>query len=216
MIRSLKIVLSILLFVTGAQASAAGYEALDKVAKKYRASKLVEMTVEKTVKSELLGKETKYDGKIFLANGKFRWENTKPEETLLVFDGKTIWSVQVPAKEFGGPVQVAKGVVDKKNRSQILISSLLGEDLKKSFKVVKEKKDGDTVHLDVQPRNGDLPMKSLRLFVDARIDTLKSISYLVDIGKLTTMDFSYVKFLKKENKQLFKYQPPKGAQVTDL
>lgn len=216
MIRTLKFVLSALIFVTGTLALAANNGALGKVAKKYRASKLVEMTVEKTVKSDLLGKETKYDGKIYLANGKFRWENTKPEETLLVFDGKTIWSVQTPAKEFGGPVQVAKGLVDKKNRSQILISSLLGDDLKKSFKVVKEEKDGDTVRLDVEPLGGSLTMKSLKLVVDGKANTLKSLSYLDDIGNLTTMNFSDVKFLKKENNKLFKYQPPKDAQVTDL
>lgn len=189
---------------------------LEKVAKKYRSAKLVEMSVEKTVKSDLLGKETKYDGKIFLASGKFRWENFKPEETLVVFDGKTIWSVQIPPKEFGGAIQVAKGAVDAKNRSHILISSLLGADLKKNFKLLSEKAEGDLVKIQVEPLNGGLTVKSLALTVHPNEGTLKSISYLDDIGNLTTMIFSKIKFLKKENKNLFKYQPPKDAQVTDL
>lgn len=200
----------------GAMASVTGNGALSKVAKKYRTSKLVEMSVEKTVKSDLLGKETKYDGKIYLANGKFRWENTTPEESLLVYDGKTIWSVQIPPKEFGGSVQVAKGKVDKKNRSHILISSLLGEDVSKNFKVLKEERQGELINLEVKPLNDGLTVKTLMMTVKAKDNTLQTISYLDDIGNLTTMKFSDVKFLKKENKKLFKYQPPKDAQVTDL
>lgn len=203
-------------FSVGLMAAVAGNGTLQKVTKKYRASKLVEMSVEKSVKSELLGKETKYNGKIYLANGKFRWENTTPEKTLLVFDGTTIWSEQTPPKEFGGPIQVAKGKVDKKTRSHILISALVGADLEKNFKIVKEEKVGDLVKLDVTPIYDDLTVKSLQVILDPTENTMKEISYKDDIGNLTTMSFSNVKFQKKEKNNLFKYQPPKGAQVTDL
>ncbi|WP_347355780.1 outer membrane lipoprotein carrier protein LolA [Bdellovibrio sp.] len=217
MLRNSLALLFTVLFSWLSVAATASNETLQKVGKKYRTSKLVEMSVEKVVKSELLGKETKYEGKIYLANGKFRWENTTPEETLLVFDGSTIWSVQTPPKEFGGPVQVAKGKVDKKTRSHILISSLLGEDLAKTFKVVSEKKDGELIHLQVEPvQGGDLTVKSMKLVVKSKDNTLKSVSYLDDIGNQTTMNFTKIEFLKKENKKLFKYQPPKDAQVTDL
>lgn len=211
---------SILFFLTSFSfsifAAVSGNGNLQKITKKYRSAKLVEMNVEKVVKSELLGRETKYDGKIYLANGKFRWENTTPEKTLLVFDGATIWSEQTPPKELGGPVQVAKGKVDKKTRSHILISSLLGADLEKSFKVGKESKDGDLVKLDVTPLYDDLTVKSLNIVLNMKDKTLQQISYTDDIGNLTQMNFSKVEFKKAEKKNLFKYQPPKGAQVTDL
>ncbi|KHD88001.1 MAG: lipoprotein carrier protein LolA [Bdellovibrio sp. ArHS] len=196
--------------------AATGNGTLQKVSKKYRNAKLVEMSVEKSVKSDLLGKETKHEGKIFVANGKFRWENTKPEQTLLVFDGSTIWSEQTPPKEFGGPVQVAKGKVDKKTRSHILISSLLGADLEKNFKIQKEEKVGDLVRLDVTPLYDDLTVKSMQVLINPKDSTLDEISYKDDIGNLTTLKFSNIEFKKKEKKSLFKYQPPKGAQVTDL
>lgn len=197
--------------------AATGNGALQKVSKKYRDSKLVEMSVEKSVKSELLGKETKYQGKMFVSNGKFRWENTTPEKTLLVFDGTMIWSEQTPPKEFGGPVQVAKGKVDKKTRSHVLIASLLGADLEKNFKILKETAQGDTVKLDVKALNGeDLTVKDLQVVINAKTNTLDQINYKDDIGNLTTMSFSKVKFLNKAKKSLFKYQPPKDAQVTDL
>ncbi|WP_415061748.1 LolA family protein [Bdellovibrio sp.] len=216
MFQKLSILFFVVVFSMGTHAATAEMSALQKVAKKYRASKLVEMSVEKSVKSELLGKETKYSGKIYLGNGKFRWENTTPEKTLLVFDGTTIWSEQTPPKEFGGPVQVAKGKVDKKNRSHVLISSLLGADLSKNFKVVNERTVGGLLKLDVEPLYDDLSVKSLSVVLDPDANTMKEISYKDDIGNLTTMIFSDVKFLKKEKKSLFKYQPPKGAQVTDL
>lgn len=189
---------------------------LQNVSAKYRESKLVEMNVEKIVKSELLGKETKYLGKIFLAKDKFRWENTTPEKSLLVFDGSMIWSEQSPPAELGGPVQVAKGKVDKKTSSHILISSVLGGDLSKNFKVVKETKDGDLLKLELDPIRKDLNINSLQVTINTNDKVLKSLSYADDIGNLTTMNFSNVQFLKKEKKNLFKYQPPKGAQVTDL
>lgn len=197
-------------------ASAEQGEALQKVAKKYRSAQLVEMNVEKTVKSELLGKETKYLGKMFLANGKFRWENETPEKSLIVFDGTTIWSEQTPPKEFGGQVQVAKGKVDKKNRSHILISSLLGADVLKNFKVDKQESLNDSVKLHVTPKGTELTVKSLQLIIDVKENILQKISYTDDIGNLTTLSFSNVKFLKKQKNILFKYQPPKNAQVTDL
>lgn len=202
--------------MVGFCASATGTDVLLQVTKKYRNSKVVKMAVEKVVKSELLGKETKYSGTIYITSGKFRWENTTPEKTLLVFDGKTIWSEQTPPKEFGGPVQVAKGKVDKKTSSHILISALFGADLDKNFKVVKEDKEGELLKLSLSPRGDELTIKSLQVVVNPKQNTLDEISYMDDIGNLTTMRFSNMVFLKKTKKNLFKYQPPKGAQVTDL
>ena len=203
-------------FVLSFAAQAAPNKTLKAFGKNYRSAKLVEMAVEKTVKSELLGKETKHVGKIFLANGKFRWENTTPEETLLVFDGTTIWSVQTPPKEFGGPVQVAKGKVDKKTKSQLLISTLLGEDLEKNFKVLKEEKVGSDSKIEIAPKGDGLTVKTLTLLIDTKKSELKELSYKDDIGNLTTLVFSNLKFKSKGDKSLFKFKPPKGAQVTDL
>jgi len=212
--------ISALFLILGLSAGAIAAEksngSLQSISRKYRATKLVEMTVQKTVKLELQGRETKYDGKIFLSSGKFRWENETPEKTLLVFDGTTIWSIQYPPKEFGGEPQIARGKVDKKTRSQILISSLLGGDLQKNFKVTSEKKDGDTSTLEVAPLGNDLMIKTMSLVIDTKKVQLLEISYKDDIGNVTKMKFSDIKFKTSAKNSLFKYQPPKGAQVTNL
>lgn len=216
MLKSLKVLLFSVFFISSTFAATEGTGALQKITKKYRNTKVVEMNVEKTVRSELLGKETRHEGKIFLGSGKFRWENSKPEKTLLVYDGKTIWSEQTPPPEFGGPVQVARGKVDKKTKSHLLLSTLLGTDMKKNFKVLSEKKDGDILTVEVRPLKDDLNAQEMSLRLDTKNNVLSEVSYKDDIGNLTTLTFWNVNFLKTEKKNLFKYQPPKGAQVTDL
>lgn len=217
MLKASQIFLSFFFVTTSVFASIQeGTSALQKVTKRYRNTKVVEMSVEKTVKSDLLGKETKHQGKIFLSAGKFRWENTTPEKSLLVYDGKTIWSEQTPPPEFGGPVQVARGKVDKKTRSHILLTVLVDSDIKKSFKVLSEKKEGEEMILAVLPLQEDLTVQDMTLTLNTKENTLKRVAYKDDIGNETTLNFSDVNFLKSEKKNLFKYQPPKDAQVTDL
>lgn len=216
MIRNLNVLFFILCFSLFGIAAQKSSQTLQKLSKKYRSAKLVEMVVEKTVKLELQGRETKYDGKIYLANGKFRWENKTPEETLLVFDGTIIWSVQYPPKEFGGAPQIAHGKVDKNTKSQILISSLLGGDLEKKFKIINEKKNESTVNLEVAPQGSELAVKSLHLIIDTKKNQMTELSYNDDLGNLTTMKFSKIQFLNKADGSKFKYQPPKGVPVTDL
>ena len=189
---------------------------LNSLATKYRQTPLVKMSVEKIVKSEVLDKETIHEGRIFVTKNKFRWENDKPEKTLLVFDGKTIWSEQTPAAEFGGPVQVAKGAVNKSTGNHVLISSLIGADLTKNFTVKKESTEGSVKKIQLTPTSKDLAVKDLTVFVDAKKNELQEVSYLDDIGNKTRLKFSKIEFVKKANDKLFKYQPPKGAQVTNL
>jgi outer membrane lipoprotein carrier protein len=195
------------------------YSALKAVSKKYQGAGLVEMLVEKTVKSELMGKETKYLGKISLSAGLFRWENTQPEKSLLVFDGQNIWNEQASSPDFPGETQVARARVDKKNKSKILISSLMGRvSIFENFKILKEEKVGDLLTYSIQPKVNDLNISQLRLSLSAKEKKVVEISYQDDVGNTTEMKFSSIDFKKKtsSSRNLFKYTPPKGAQVTNI
>ncbi|WP_413582983.1 LolA family protein [Bdellovibrio sp. HCB288] len=189
---------------------------LKKISQKYRSAKLVEMNVEKVDKLALQGRENKYVGTIAISSGKFRWENTTPEKSLLVFDGTTIWSVQYPPKEFGGDPQIGRGKVNKKNKSQTIIATLLGGDLQGNFKVTKEDTEGDKSTLSVAPIKEDLVIKDIKLVVNTKKTIVEQISYKDDVQNITTMKFSDVKFKNSVKKSLFKYEPPKGVPVTDL
>jgi outer membrane lipoprotein carrier protein len=194
------------------------FEPLRDTTKKYQSSALVEMNVEKTLKSELMGNETKYVGKIWISGGLFRWENDSPEKSILIFDGQTIWNEQTPPADFPGPVQVAKAKVDKKNRSKILLSSLLGKTpIFDNFTVLKEKIDGDRITYFLEPKVKDVSLNELTLSLHAKDKTVLEISYKDDVGNLTSMKFTAVNFSKTtKNKDLFIYTPPKGSQVQNL
>jgi outer membrane lipoprotein carrier protein len=190
---------------------------LRDVSKKYRTDKVVKITTSKKVTSELLGKTTNYEGTIYLAQGKFRWENQTPEESLLLFDGTTIYNIQYPPKDLGGPVQVAKAKLDKRTKSQILITTLLGtQPIDKNFVVVKTSANPGMTSLELKPLTGDLRVKELSLNIDTQAKLIRTISYKDDVNNLTTIELTKTEFLKKENKDLFKFKIPKDAQVTNL
>lgn len=190
---------------------------LKDVSSKYRNSKLVKIQTDKKVTSELLGKSTTYQGVISLSKGKFRWENQTPEQSLLLFDGDTIWNVQYPPKDLGGPVQVAKAKLDKNTKSQILISTLIGkEPIDKNFRVLSETTENGVLSVELQPRSGDLRVKDLSMNVDVKSKQITKISYKDDVDNITEINFKKTEFLSKENKELFKYKIPKDAQVTNL
>ncbi len=194
---------------------------LNAVIKKYRNAQLVKMNVTKIVKSELLGKETKFNGFIYYAAGKFRWDNDTPEKTQLIFDGQTIWNVQYPPAEIGGPLQVAKSKIDKNTKKQILVSTLISTpNVSDNFKVKnknkeKTKDNGVVTVFELSPKSSELGISDLKLRTTDK-KSISEISYKDDVGNSTTIQFQNIEFSKKAQSNLFKYIPPKGAQVTNL
>jgi outer membrane lipoprotein carrier protein len=206
--------LSLFTFFTNVSAQAA-ISPLDEVVSKYRTSKLVSMDVVKTVKSKVLSKETKFVGKIYLSQSKFRWDTDTPEKTQIIFDGKTIWNVQHPSAELPGPIQVAKSKVDKNTKKQILLATLLGtSEVKKNFKVLKTEVQKDEKLYFLEPKGSDLQVKDLVIHIANK--KISGISFKDDIGNQTDMNFKNVEFSKKEKSKLFNYAPPKDAQVITL
>ncbi len=193
------------------------FQFLKQATLRYRKSEMTAMKVVKVVKSDLLGTETKFAGKISISAGLFRWENTEPDRTLIVYDGETIWNEQSPPKEFPGPMQVAKAKLDRKNKAQVMISSLLGgTSIFENFKVISEKLDSEQARYSIEPKTSDLKIKDLEIVVLKKQKEVSQISYKDDVGNITTMNFSDIEFNKKKSPNLFKYTPPKGAQVNSL
>ena len=191
---------------------------LKGVSKKYRGGKMIKIATEKKVTSELMGKTTVYAGHIYLARGKFRWENDTPDESLLLFDGDNIWNVQYPPKDLGGATQVAKAKLSKNTQSQILISMLIGvEPIDKNFEIGSEtRSEQGALDIELRPRSQDVRVKQLRLGVDLASKEIRKISYKDDVNNFTEIEMKKTEFLKSENKNLFKYKIPKDAQVTNL
>ncbi len=220
MLNTLFVILTSFVFAAGApKKSEAGpdLKTLTESTAKYRQAKMVQMSLEKTVKSDLTGKESKNQGEISLSAGLFRLESKDPEKSLLVYDGSTLWNEQQPSSDFGGSVQVTKSKISGKNKAQTLFATLLTKDpVTKYFKILSSKKDGSQTVYETESLTSDLAIKHLTLKIENTSKLVSEISYKDDIGNLTVMKFTNAQFKKEMNKKIFQYKPPKGAQVTEI
>lgn len=207
-------ILAIIFLIPAAVCAGSVTTGFGKITEKFQSSPLVTIQLEKVVKSELLGKETTHQAKVFLGKGMFRLETESPEKALFVFDGKTAWNVQYPSEDFGGDIQVTKSKLDKRSKQQMLLVNILRQPLSQNFKVLGEKKSGDQSELELSPLRSELAIKKLSVkFADAKVE---SISYEDDLGNFTQMKFKKIDFGSKAKPELFKYKPEKGAQVNEL
>lgn len=190
---------------------------LEQALKKYSTYKLVQMDVLKTVKSEMMGRETKYNGKMALTKGKFRWENMSPEHTLLVFDGQNIFNVVFPDPRLQSQTQVSKSKLNGNGRKQLLVSALMDPSVfKKRFKVGSEVHTdfGKKSQVELLPASDDLAIE--RLSVKLENKNIVELSYKDDIGNIVTMNFKNIRFLNSYDRKMFEYRIPSGAQVNNL
>jgi outer membrane lipoprotein carrier protein len=190
---------------------------LHQATAKYRNAKMVQMDLEKIVVSELTGKQINYKGTIYLSAGLFRVVHTEPEKSTLVFDGSTVWNEQPPSEEFPGPVQVTKTKLTGKNKSQILFATLLTKDpITKHFEIMDSKSENGVTIYEAKPLSSEIAVMNLVLKVQNKDKQVSEISYKDDLGNLTRLKFSKPKFKSAVDKKIFRYSPPKGAQVNEL
>jgi outer membrane lipoprotein carrier protein len=209
--------LSLSSFAKDSAAPLTSAEKFERVADKYKSAAMVQMVVYKEVQSDLMDKVSSYEGKIHYAPGKLRWENQKPEKSLLLFDGAVIWNVQYPTEDFPGPIQVAKAKIDKKSKSKLVFNQLLENPGKtRAIKIVSEKKEKGLAVLKVEFTENDPQFQNIEIKLNESAETINSVSYSDDIGNKTTLKFSQIKFLENLKSSLFKFKIPKGAQVTNL
>ena len=141
----------------------------------------------------------------FSRPGKFRWEYTKPYAQLIVGDGQKLWIWDSDLNQ-----------VTVKKLSESLGSSpaalLAGSnEIERSFTLIDGgNKDGlDWLH--AQPKDRDTTFESIRMgFGDAG---LQAMELLDNFGQKTIIRFAKVEKNPKLAADLFKFSPPKGADV---
>lgn len=200
-----------------ADVSSAALKTLKETVQRYQKSSLVQMKVEKKVTSELLGSDRTYSGSIALANRRFRLETAEPDKSLVVYDGRYLWTVQYPPQGFDGKVQVARAKLDKKNQNQVLLSDLLvGNGVLTHFNFLSEKADADKLELSAKPKHNEEQISDLKITLDKKSKEITEVNYADELGNRTVMKFTEIKMGKKAKPQIFEYKPEKGAEVTDL
>ncbi|MFN8846625.1 MAG: LolA family protein [Bdellovibrionales bacterium] len=182
---------------------------------KIKGSPLVVLEIEKTTKSELMGTESKSEGTIFVSSNRFRWDTSRPEESSIIYDGKTIWTIQIPPKGFKMPAQVTKMKLTPKSEGQIFLSSLFNSDLKNQFKSKKTTKEKVNKRFYLEPTQKNQMTHALEILV-SQDGSLKEIAYNDEIENRISVSISKIEKKSKIPKHLFNYTPPKGAQVSEL
>lgn len=189
---------------------------LETVLDKYASFKVVRMDTSKEVYSDLLGKTKSYEGEIFLSKGKFRWDIKTPEKSYLIFDGKTLWSVQYPADPALGKIQVTKSAY-KNIKSHVLISALFDKEILNSKFSIKSSEDKNLEKFELVPKTKiELNTKKIEFLVDTKKNEINSLSYVDEIGNKTSIKFLKVEFTNKIGRKLYEYKAPPNAQVTQL
>lgn len=142
----------------------------------------------------------------FVRPGKFRWEYQKPYEQLIVGDGDKFWLYDVDLNQ----------VTEKKLDAALGSSpaALLSGDneIERGF-VLKDlgMKEG-LDWLEAKPKTKDTSFESIRMGFDAQSE-LVLVELFDSFSHKTILRFSGMQHNPQLSAQLFKFVPPKGADV---
>lgn len=187
------------------------------VTKRYREASILRIPVEKKISSEWKGKEDVSSGLIFYSSGKFRWETEKPEKNLVVYDGKTLTTVQYASADFPGKNKVARAKIDKKNKAQIFIVDLLTlKDISEKFKIFVENNHDNEILYRLESNEKNLSLRDIKVLLSKKPKLIKEISFKDDIGNITKLSLDEPARDKKKTQQIFKYLVTSNDEVSEL
>jgi outer membrane lipoprotein carrier protein len=133
--------------------------------------------------------------------GLFRWDTLKPNQQLIVADGKNIWIYDKDLQE----VTKKKQTEDKQSPGLLLSDSV--DHLAKRFNVSSP----GTNDFKLTPVKSDL-FKSVELIFD-KSGQLTNMTLNDNIGQTTNIQFTHISANASLSSNLFKFQPPKDTDV---
>lgn len=192
---------------------------LKEVDEKYQKATSIEMVTSKTDLIAALDRKKESEGHLWVKKGKLRLElQTKDEskdQSLIIADGKYLWMVTPPPKEFkGAKTQVVKVPLNtKRARSQGLLQMLMEGGVVKYFKLAGvQESQGKTIFF-LQPDKKSVEFRRAQLIVDPQQKVIATLKYWDSLDNETNYNFSEVHFGEKMDEKKFKYTPPKDADI---
>lgn len=139
--------------------------------------------------------------------GKFNWAYTKPTETLIIGDGKTLWVYDKSLAQ-----------VTRKSLNSALGSSpaalLAGNDtIEKNYQLKEAGKQGDVEWLAASPKKTDNTFNTIRM--GFKNNMLVEMELTDAFGNQTRITFSNQQKNPKLGANHFSFTPPKGVDVLD-
>jgi len=150
-------------------------------------------------------------GEVVLAKpGRMRWSYEKPEPSLVVSDGHTVWLFD-PAKREAQRFPNAESFL-----SGAAIQFLLGKGrLLETFRVSALRCGPGGALLDLVPRQ-PASYERLQLLADPASGEIQETAVFDLVGNVTRVSFSRVEVNRHPPASLFQFEPPPGVQVIEL
>ncbi len=214
MFKMIGICLVAALSVTATVASAGKLSSkdVDTVLSKYREAEAFRAKVKKTVAQEVIGTENSGDGLFYFSKGKLRLEMGEPENTTLVYDGKTIWMETRLDKD---TIEVTKVRSKELKKNDSLLATLFErKNILQTFTMISAReKDGVNLY-SFEPR--DKKKTEIRL-LDIALSgkELARVAYKDDRENRVTFEFTDL-VREPVPSSKFNYKPPKGANITEM
>lgn len=164
----------------------------------------------KTQTSQALKKEKKSKGHLFLTGKNFRLEEVEPDRTTLIFDGKSLWTLQYPPEAFGETPDISRLRIKKNHQEQLLLLSLLKGQFDQVFRV-KSKTDKEYF---LELKRPVVHVQDLRVRVQD--SGVESVRWIDDLGNETLFLFEKFEALAQRDRKRYQFTPPKGVPITEI
>ena len=141
----------------------------------------------------------------FSRPGKFRWQYTQPYPQLIVGDGQKLWIWDSDLNQV-----TVKKLSDSLGSSPAALLAGSNE-IERSFTLIDGGSEDGLEWLNAQPKDRDTTFESIRMgFGEAGLQQMELID---SFGQKTIIQFAKVEKNPKLATDLFKFVPPKGADV---
>jgi len=217
--RALLAALCVAVSLAGAAARADGEEPKDcareiaaRVQSRYDGVKDIEARFTQKSKSVAFGgagqQEMEASGvALFAKPGRMRWTYEKPEPSLVVSDGKTLWIYDPTARE-AQEFPVGQGFL-----SGTAVQFLLGEGkILDAFTVRAERCTGDPVRLVLTPRE-EASYETLELLVSPASGDVRATAVVDLFGNRTDVSFESLRVDRNPDPARFRFEPEPGVRV---
>lgn len=142
----------------------------------------------------------------FVRPGKFRWEYRTPYAQLIVGDGAKFWLYDPDLNQVTvRPLDAALG----SSPAALLAGS---NEIERGFALAEADERDGLSWLNAQPRGGETTFSAIRMGFDARAG-LAAMELQDPLGNTTVLRFNQLRRNPALAPQLFRFVPPKGADV---
>lgn len=140
--------------------------------------------------------------------GKFRWQINKPDQQLLISDGKKLWIYDKDLEQV-----IVQPVNERLDETPALLLAGKVDSIQQFFTVAKvtDKQGMDWYELKAKDQEG-LVSKVMLHFEN---NTIKEMQIFDNLGQRTDISFSNIKTNIRLADDYFTFVPPKGVEVID-